>query len=112
MKGSLGFNPGKPLGSMDVNAAETPKPQDVESSRREKLIKAGQRVCANCKFSRQVTVGELECHKNAAESHDRVTGEPITIGWVPCTTQRAEELDYYLDYCGIVGRWFEQKEPK
>ncbi|SAL10427.1 hypothetical protein AWB73_00109 [Caballeronia turbans] len=113
MKGSMGFNPGNTIGNPISNApVPMPMPKTAEGARREKILKGGQRVCAECKFSREVVVGNMECHVKAFESRDRVTGEPVTVGWMLCSIQRSEELDFYLDYCGIAGRFFEPKEPK
>lgn len=115
LKGSLGFNSGKPLGSMDVNAPAPVQKSDFsvrwEKERVRKVKKGGERPCVECKFCVQTAV-RIECHKNAFDSRDRVTGEPIIEGWLLCGMQRSAELDEFQSYCGIEGRFFEPKEPK
>jgi hypothetical protein len=117
MKGSLGLNPGscnqlsnENLRQQDANPIN-PIGVRIDENRRESYRKGGERPCVDCKHSRQVAVGNMECHRNAFYSRDRVTGAPIIVGWTVCYLQRSEELDQFEDqYCGIEGRGFEAKE--
>lgn len=78
------------------------------------LVKFTERLCIDCKYSKEVNL-ELVClHPEVAAARDRVYGRPETPR--PCSHERCPTLSPEKSFtsfpCGTTGELFESKEPE